>query len=103
MQMSDRSNGTRTMLQVLEFTPGRYLVTDKVDSTTPWTVEVIADASGQLDVDAEVPELTTDELLDRYRMEDDEQLSFAPVEGCPCGELEQALIYFLVLEWFYFG
>jgi hypothetical protein len=36
-------------------------------------------------------------------MRDDAQLSFTPVEGCPCSELERALIYFLVLEWFYPG
>jgi hypothetical protein len=60
-------------------------------------------AGGQVDVKAEVPAVTTDELLDRYCMRDDEQLSFTAVEGCPCSELERALIYFLVLEWFYVG
>jgi hypothetical protein len=56
-----------------------------------------------LDMDVNVPGLTTQLLLDRYVMADNAQLTFLPVEGHPCTAFERSLVFFLIMEWFCFG
>lgn len=50
-----------------------------------------------------VPDTTIDELKRDYRMRDDSQLTFTVLTPKECDETTRALIYFFVVEWFYFG
>ena len=47
--------------------------------------------------------VTTQQLVDKYVMADNAQLTFLAVEGHPCTAFERSLIFFLIMEWFYFG
>ena len=42
-------------------------------------------------------------LMSKYKMANDSQLTFVDVEKYPCTAFGKNIIYFLVLEWYYFG
>eukprot|EP00980_Cylindrotheca_fusiformis_P012199 scaffold2962_cov126-Cylindrotheca_fusiformis.AAC.15 len=116
--MGDKANVKRAMLEVINVDwdyssyPSMgfaFNVTDDVDTDDPWTV------LGLLDVDDEepmlflpwagVPDINCSRIMseDRYIMHDDSQLTFTELEGYPCTEFGKRIIYFFIMEWFYFG
>ena len=46
--------------------------------------------------------ITVEELTREYQMEDSEDFSFEVVKNHNCTTLEKSLIYFYIIEWFYY-
>jgi hypothetical protein len=103
VRMLDSHNSTDTLLQVKAQSTTHLIVTDRIDSTDPWSVTVKILGDGALDMDVNVPSVTTQQLVDKYVMTDNAQLTFVPVEGHACTAFERSLAFFLIMEWFYFG
>jgi hypothetical protein len=105
MQMRDSANATDSILQAKEIITDHYIVTDRLTSSDPWSVEVKVTSDDRIETNVNngVPKITIDELMNRYIMKNDQQLTFTSVAGCPCAPFETSLIYFLIMEWFYFG
>jgi hypothetical protein len=104
IEMLDGENLRHTTLQVEGSDSSYFTVTNGVDSESPWPVVVTLDADGNATfADAAVSAVTRAALLTDYAMQDDPQLTFLPVPDHPCTDFEKALIYFLVMEWFFFG
>ena len=87
-----------------------WQVTDKVDSDDPWVITGWVDIQdgpiwfkGYLGGDIGVPETNCSTLMKQYKMRNDRQLRFIPLEDYPCTEYGKSLIYFLIMQWFYFG
>lgn len=85
-----------------------FQVTDDVDTDDPWTV------SGWIDIEdlpiwyspgIGVPNTNCSSLMsnNRYAMRNDDQLRFIELDDYPCTEFGKRIIYFLIMEWFYFG
>ena len=104
LRMVDRVNGTSPLLQVIRLDPSVFVVTDRLTSATPWSVEVRVATDGQLTfVTASVPRVSKADVVSEYAARTEDWLTFQSVEGYPCDDFERALVYFLVMEWFYFG
>jgi hypothetical protein len=102
--MVDQRNARQSTLQVIMNNPSLFVVTDKINTATPWSVLVKVAIDGKLDFDsAAIPSVSKTEVLRRYAERHEDWLGFQPVSGCPCDDFEQALIYYLVMEWFHFG
>eukprot|EP00980_Cylindrotheca_fusiformis_P012201 scaffold2962_cov126-Cylindrotheca_fusiformis.AAC.17 len=85
-----------------------FQVTDRLDTDRPWTVR------GWIDIEDQpiwymprigVPDVNCSTMMttDRYVMRDDSQLRFIELPDYPCTEFGKRIIYFLIMEWFYFG
>jgi hypothetical protein len=103
VQMHDALNEITSTLQAMEIKPSHFIVTDRLTSVAPWSVEAWLTADGKLETTIGVPKVTREELMTKYAMKDDHQLTFTRYEDYPCSPLETSLIYFLIQEWFYFG
>ena len=104
IEMLDGENRIQTTLQVDTTDALHFTVTNGVGSEYPVDVPVVVDDAGNVTFDdACVPAITRDELLQSYAMQDNIQLTFLTIPDHPCTDLQKALIYFLVMEWFYFG
>jgi hypothetical protein len=103
IEMLDSENLVDTTLEVAWQNAQRLAVTNGVRSASPVTVPVELLESGTIRIELGVPQITEEELLQSYVMQDDPQLTFLAVDGCPCSAFERSLIYFMVFEWFYFG
>jgi hypothetical protein len=102
--MLDGENLIHTTLQVEMADELNYTVTNGVGSTSPAQVLVTLDAAGNAQFAyAAVPAVTREALIMDYAIQDNQQLTFLAVPDHPCTDFEKALIYFLVMEWFYFG
>jgi hypothetical protein len=113
VQMIDFLNMNIVNLQVKDLGKGRFTVTDNYDGESchggdggePWEVSVEVQGNGNVDIDAGVPDVNCQEMLTTpwYQMEDDVQLTFRPNENHMCNLFGRNLIYFMVMQWFYFG
>lgn len=103
MRMFDRANSFETTLQVLVVDDTELIVTARLETFDPWSVKVMLLPNGGLEIDAGVPQVTQQGLLALYPMKNHGALTFVPVDGHPCREFDRALIFFLVLEWFFYG
>jgi hypothetical protein len=105
VQMHDSNRSVDSLLQSKEIQARVFLVTDRLTSIEPATVEVSVSAEEILEssVDGGIPRITVEELQQRYVMKDDQQVAFTPVSGYSCTAFERSLIYFLIVEWFYYG
>jgi hypothetical protein len=101
--MIDDFNEFVTTLQVERVSEVLFVVTTGVGGEYPWSVEVVLYEDGELDIAAGVPDIEYDELLEEYELEDAGQLSFEEPTGYRCSAFEGSLIFFLIMEWFYFG
>jgi hypothetical protein len=115
--MDDSLNEESSMLEAkndVDPTSWRYnkdfpfQVIDDVDSDDPWTV------NGWIDIQdlpiyympgIGVPGVNCSTLMlsDHYAMHNDDQLRFIEQPDYPCTDFGKRLIYFLIMEWFYFG
>uniref|UniRef100_A0A7S2A580 Bulb-type lectin domain-containing protein n=1 Tax=Trieres chinensis TaxID=1514140 RepID=A0A7S2A580_TRICV len=102
MKMIDSLNKINTVLEVKDLGNNRYRVTDDIEGKKPWKEIVEILDTGAILTDAGVPEVTCHDLLEDYEMEDDSQLTFKK-QGKQCTEFSENLIYFMIMEWFYFG
>lgn len=97
------SNEFETVLQVERVTDELFVATTDVGTDCAWSVEVVLNSDGEIDIAAGVPDVEYEELLEEFEMRDTGQLAFEYLAANPCSEFERALLLFLVLEWFYFG
>ncbi|MCO4792351.1 MAG: hypothetical protein KC493_01470 [Bacteriovoracaceae bacterium] len=82
-----------------------FIITDKVDSEDSWSERFYISKKDDL---VNVPTglgdlLTKNQILKKYKMKDDSQLVFSEISGSSCTEQDRALIYYFIMEWFYFG
>ncbi len=82
-----------------------FIITDKVDSEDSWSERFYISKKDDL---VNVPMglgdlLTKNQILKKYKMKDDSQLVFSEISGSSCTEQDRALIYYFIMEWFYFG
>lgn len=103
IQMLDNRNEIDTIIQAEEVRQGHYIVTDKVNTVDEWSVDVYLRDNRSLKIEAGVRDVDYQGLIDNYVMESGSQLTFLAVAGYACTEFETSLIYFLIMEWFYFG
>lgn len=105
--MKDSMNKDESLLQVKALGGGSFVVTDGPDTDDPWNVRVEAPTSDckdcPLTVKAGVPDVSCSEVKTDYRMVDNEQLTFLDVISFPCTNFGKSIIYFLIMEWYYFG
>ena len=65
-------------------------------------VKVLIDESGVLRApDISIPEIKMDDLIARYDTKNEPQLKFSFERSCTVSD--QAILYYLVMEWFLFG
>uniref|UniRef100_A0A7R9WA02 Bulb-type lectin domain-containing protein n=1 Tax=Pseudictyota dubia TaxID=2749911 RepID=A0A7R9WA02_9STRA len=112
VQMIDRSNENIVTIRVNDLGKNKFEVIDNVnencgggDRGEAWTVplKVRNGGKGLVDIDAGVPRLQCKNFVPNYPMEDDSQLIWLRDGTYPCNEFGEALIYFMVMEWYYFG
>eukprot|EP00980_Cylindrotheca_fusiformis_P012198 scaffold2962_cov126-Cylindrotheca_fusiformis.AAC.14 len=115
--MDDSHNMKLAMLEAINMdrdysgypnTDFAFNVTDDVDTDEPWSHQGVFNVvNGSLEWVGYVgvPDLTCSSLMaeDRYIMKNDTQLTFTDIPGYPCTEFGRKLIYFMIMEWFYFG
>ena len=101
--MHDDLNQIEPTLQVEQINDVLFVVTSGVGTEEPWSVEAVLYEDGVLAFDAGVPDLTHDVLLQRYPLTDTGQLTFDLAAQTPCSALERSLVFFLIMEWFFFG
>lgn len=101
--MTDALNGFQDTLQAEQRAPDAWVVTAGLDTTEPWNVSVHLRGDRTLEFDACVPAVTIDSLLTGYPMVNSRTLTFVEPADHRCTAFESSLIYFLVLEWFYYG
>ena len=103
LRMIDDFNKIDTVLQVEMLDRFSYTVTDNIESDGARSVPVRILKDGQLEIHVGVPQTNLAELLQRYSTISGDQLAFETFEEHPCTQIETALIYFMVFEWFYYG
>ena len=103
MQMIDSMNDIETVLQVVHMEELGYIVENGIGSDTLLEVEVKITDGGVIETNVGAPKIGCAEMKTDYQMSDSEQLVFSEIEGHPCSDFEMSLIFFLVMEWFYFG
>ena len=102
--MDDNLNNHKTTMSVEEVAKNTYQVKDYTQfyDGKPHMVEVKV-KEDKVFTDAGTPQdITIEHLKSYYKLENDSQLTWK-VQSKSCGELETSLVYFLVMEWFYFG
>ena len=103
VKMIDSLNDFDTILEMKDLGNNKYRVSTIEKDQDPWRVTVEKAHTGALIIDAGVPELTCNELIDQYKMRDDDQLTFKSHGNKECKVFAKNLMYFMVEEWFYFG
>ena len=68
-----------------------------------WAVPIVLNDAGDLLIAAGVPDVTCDGILKDRIMKDDSQLTFTNIPDHPCTPFGKNMIYFMIMEWFYFG
>ena len=102
--MDDNLNKHKTTLSVEKVKKNTYQVKDysQIYEGEPHMVEVIL-KEDKVFTDAGTPQdFSVEHLKSYYELKNDSQLTWK-VQSKSCGELETSLVYFLVMEWFYFG
>ena len=107
--MFPKSNQMLIAVLLLSFNKD-YLfeVTDRAGTEIPWTVYGTVDIQeGVLTYAPTIgaPDLECSALMlgGFYKMHNDDQLRFFEVPDYPCTEFGKRIIYFMIMEWFYFG
>ena len=103
VKMIDSLNDFDTILEMKDLGNNKYRVSTIEKDQDPWKVTVEKAHTGALIIDAGVPKLTCNELIDQYKMRDDDQLTFKSHGNKECKVFAKNLMYFMVEEWFYFG
>lgn len=105
--MRDSLNEEVSLIRVKKKEDFIFMATDRPGTDDAWNVRVTVPSADckdcPMDIRAGVPDTSCMRLMSKYKMEDDSQLTFVDVEKYPCTAFGKNLIYFLVLEWFYFG
>mmetsp|Transcript_24714 Transcript_24714/g.71311 ORF Transcript_24714/g.71311 Transcript_24714/m.71311 type:complete len:363 (+) Transcript_24714:117-1205(+) len=107
MIMKDRLNKEVSLLRVKKRGDGIFIATDRPGTEDAWNVRVTVPNNNcddyPMDIKAGVPSTSCNKLLSRYEMLDDSQLTFVEDEKYPCTSFGKNIIYFLIMEWYYFG
>ena len=105
--MRDSLNKEVSLLRVKKRDDGIFIATDRPDTDDAWNVRVTVPNTDcdncPMDIRAGVPDTSCKSLMSNYEMVDDSQLTFVEDEKYPCTAFGKSIIYFLVMEWFYFG
>ena len=105
--MRDSLNKEVSLLRVKKRDDGVFIATDRPGTDDAWNVRVTVPSTDcddcPMDIKAGVPDTSCKILMSKYEMVDDSQLTFVEDEKYPCTPFGKSILYFLVLEWFYFG
>jgi len=106
IRMIDHLNVNYVELEAKDLGDSKFEVSDNIlgdCGRDPWVVK--AELVGEdIEISAGVPDVTCSEMLANYQVPlNDTQLDFLSVEGYPCTQFGQNLIWFMINEWFYFG
>ena len=105
--MKDSLNKEVSLLRVKKREDGIFIATDRPGTKDAWNVRVTLPSNNcddcPMNIKAGVPDTSCSRLLSRYKMQDDSQLTFVEDERHPCTDFGKDIIYFLVMEWYYFG
>jgi len=111
--MKDSLNNAASLLRVKKLDEGTFMATDRPGTEDAWNVRVTVPAATSagdcggddcpMTIKAGVPDVSCKRLLSKYEMVDDGQLTFVEDEKHPCTAFGRDILYFLVMEWYYFG
>mmetsp|Transcript_12574 Transcript_12574/g.29806 ORF Transcript_12574/g.29806 Transcript_12574/m.29806 type:complete len:348 (+) Transcript_12574:107-1150(+) len=105
--MKDSLNKEVSLLRVKKREDGIFIATDRPGSKDAWNVRITLPSNNcddcPMHMKAGVPDTSCSRLLSKYKMRDDPQLTFVEDVRYPCTDFGKGIIYFLVMEWYYFG
>ena len=103
LNLVDTTNGIDTVFKVEMIDRFTYEVTAALGTTSQFSITVTINSEGNVLVALGVPEVSLANMLANYNPDLDTQVTLQAIDSFPCTQVERALAYYLIIEWFYYG